>query len=266
MVEYLFICRECGNIQKDARQGTSGLKCNSCNSPMDWSNSFPPLNALDFIYTAELLLEQSKLCDKQALENQYKTLKEKAHYDIDKTLLDKYRNQYEAMLAKYPDNDDTVWMERLDRIEDEFCKLMDEDQAILIYSTLMCGKNRFRKPYIIIVASLIEQLFNDYVQAVIYNILPAHEARTFLNDYETAGIQTVIDAVNERFDGYLKLKMDTYCSGFYDKWASLRKLRNSIIHSNTEYVTKKKVSQIQKLIDESLTVFSQLKSEIYAND
>ena len=57
--------------------------------------------------------------------------------------------------------------------------------------------------------------------------------------------------------------MNMYSAGFYEKWAGLRGLRNGMIHSNNKYVSKIKVSQIKKLADESLIVFSHLKSNLY---
>ena len=50
MVKYEFICEKCGNIQKGKfDQRTTELVCNVCGNAMGWGNSFPPLNALDFI-------------------------------------------------------------------------------------------------------------------------------------------------------------------------------------------------------------------------
>ena len=63
----------------------------------------------------------------------------------------------------------------------------------------------------------------------------------------------------------LALKMNKYSNGFFDRWTSLRKLRNDIIHSNSTYVSKNKISKINKMVDESFLVFSNLKSEIYKN-
>jgi hypothetical protein len=264
-LEYVFICKECGNIQEyNEKKGTRELKCKVCNVSMDWENSFPPLNALDLINTSRDLLELSKKCDKENLENQYQVILKDEKYTIDKTTLDKYKNQYEKMLEKYPDNDDTLWLEISDNYEDELCKIMDSEQAIAIYSSLrIFNKNYYRKPYIIIVASLIEQLFNDYFKTIIINSLSEYGSKTFLEKYDTAGIQTAIDIVESFLNGSLRDKMDRYSKGFFDKWASLRILRNNVIHSNNKYITKIKISEINKLIDESLIVFSNLKSEIY---
>jgi hypothetical protein len=262
---YIFICNKCGNIQEyNEKQGTSELKCKVCNVSMDWKNSFPPLSALDFINTSRDLLELCKKCDKENLENQYHFIQKDEKYIIDKTTLDKYKNHYEKMLERYPDNDDTFWLKISDDYEEDLCKIMDSEQAITIYSALrVFNKNYYRKPYIIIVASLIEQLFSDYFRTVVSNRLLEHGSKIFIEKYDTAGIQSSIDIVESFLDESLHNKMDRYVKGFYDKWANLRILRNSIIHSNNKYITKIKVSQINKLIEESLIVFSNLKSEIY---
>jgi len=264
-LEYVFICKECGNIQKlIEKQGTREFKCKVCNVSMDWQNSFPPLNALDFINSSRDLFELSKKCDKENLENQYQSIQSDGKYTIDKTTLDKYENNFGKMLERYPDNDDTFWLKISDDYEEELCKIMDSEQAITIYSALrVFNKNYYRKPYIIIVASLIEQLFNDYFRTVIGNSLSGYGSKIFLEKYDTAGIQSALGIVESFLDENLRYKMDKYSKGFYDKWASLRTLRNSIIHSNNKYITKIKVLHINKLIDESLIIFSNLKSEIY---
>ncbi len=86
--------------------------------------------------------------------------------------------------------------------------------------------------------------------------------------------KTIIDKWINKYESWLEkypdeekldTKMNKYAKGFFDKWTSLRNLRNDIIHSNTTYVSKIKMSKINKMIDESFLVFANLKSEIYKN-
>jgi hypothetical protein len=162
-MSYHFICKNCGGIKEFNKElRTKNLKCDICHKSMGWENKFPSLSALDFINTAEKLLELSKKSDKENLDNRYNLI-DYDKYAIDKTTLDKYINQYEKHLEKYPDNDDTIWLERMDKFEDILCKDIGPELAIAIVSVLASfNKNYIRKPYIIIVASLIEQLFEDY--------------------------------------------------------------------------------------------------------
>ena len=265
MVKYDFICEKCGNIQKGKfNQRTTELVCNVCGNAMGWGNSFPPLNALDFIHSSTDLFEQSKNCDKNNLELQYQCIIKCGCWNGDKTELDKYNNAYERILEKYADNDDTFWLEIMDTFEEEICKDMAPEQAMAVLSAIkVFSKNYFRKPYIIIVASLIEQLFNDYFKALVSNELCEYGSKVFLHKYEITGIQSAVDIIESFLDGCLRDKMNMYSAGFYEKWAGLRGLRNGIIHSNNKYVSKIKVSQIKKLADESLIVFSHLKSNLY---
>ena len=263
MLKGVFICKKCGNIQ----EFDIGKECEVCHEIMNWENSFPPLNALDFVHSANELFEQSKRCDKENLNLQYQFLIKDRWCDIDKTLLDKYNNMYEKMLENYPDNDDATWIEIDDKFEDELCHIMYSEQATAIFSAIkVFNKNPFRKPYVIMVASLIEQLFNDYFETVVSRKLTGKGQKIFLDKYETVGIQSAIDIIDSFLDERLHHKMNRYSENFYDKWSELRRTRNSIIHSNNRYITKIKITKINKLIVDSLKVFSELKGEIYKMD
>ena len=49
-MESLFICKICGAINnKNTENETGVLLCNYCNTHLSWDNSYPPLNAQDFI-------------------------------------------------------------------------------------------------------------------------------------------------------------------------------------------------------------------------
>ena len=97
MLKGVFIFKKCGNIQEfDIEK-----ECEVCHEIMNWENSFPPLNALDFVHSTNELFEQSKRCDKENLNLQYQFLIKDRWCDIDKTLLDKYNNMYEKMLENY---------------------------------------------------------------------------------------------------------------------------------------------------------------------
>ena len=81
-----------------------------------------------------------------------------------------------------------------------------------------------------------------------------------MDKYDTVGIQSSIDIIESFLDESLSEKMNKYSEGFFDRWTSLRKLRNDIIHSNS---TKNKISKINNMIEESYLIFLNLKSEIY---
>ncbi len=55
MLKGVFICKKCGNIQ----EFDIGKECEVCHEIMNWENSFPPLNALDFVHSTNELFEQS---------------------------------------------------------------------------------------------------------------------------------------------------------------------------------------------------------------
>lgn len=263
-MDCVFICKKCGNIEEiDWSKGTENLMCTKCNNPMNWTNAFPNQAVIDFEPTVSSLFELSKKKDKENLDNQYKLIKQDIG-NINKTQVDKYINRCEKIIEKYADNDDTLWLKIDDELENELNKTMNENQSkIIMVATRICNQNPFRKAYIIMVASLIEQFFNDYFTELINTKLSSYGSKAFLNKYETAGIQSVIDITEAFLEESLKVKMDKYSKGFFDRWASLRSLRNSIIHSNNRYITKIRVSNVSKIVDESYTVFKYLKSDLY---
>ena len=193
----MLICKKCGKIQKFS----SGKACDACHELMTWENSFPPLGALDFLNSAKDLLEQSKKCDKENLNSQYELIIKEGKCNIDKTLLDKHNNQYQRLLEKYPDSDDTVWMEIDNKFEDELCNSMCSEQAISIISAIrVYSKNHFKKPYIIMVASFIEQLFNEWFRMIVSSKLTGKGQKIFLDKYETSGIQSAIEIIDAFLD------------------------------------------------------------------
>lgn len=272
----LFICRNCGNImyamiedvEKDSLSSVN--ECSICHNSLNWENQFPSLNAYDFINTARDLFDAAKKRDKENLEKQYNHISESTGKKIDKTLLGGFIREYENIREKYTDNDDCYWNKILDDF-DKFLyaerseKELDIDIFAVEAAVSTFRKNPFRKPFIIIVASLIEHMFNDYFSAVIEVILPPNGRKVFLAKYDYAGIQSALEIIDSFSDEKLRDKMDKHSRGFYDKWDTLRKLRNDIIHSNNKYITKNKVAQINKLIEESFLVFSKLKSELYSD-
>lgn len=264
-MNYRFICKKCGNIQEYDNKGTIGLKCKKCCNEIGWTNSFPPLTALNFENSAYLLLEQSKKQDKENLQLAYSFVKQEIEFDIDKTFIDKWINKYESWLEQYPDNNHIIWTERDDKFEDIICGELGQKLGLRIFSAISCNRNYNRKPYIIIVASLIEQLFNDYFRDVVTRRLSEYGRKKFWDKYDTVGIQSSIDIIESFLDESLSEKMNKCSKGFFDRWTSLRKLRNDIIHSNSTYVSKNKISKINNMIEESYLIFLNLKSEIYKN-
>ncbi len=258
----LFICKECGTINnKNTENGTRDLCCSSCNAHLSWRESFPPLYAQDFISIAHELFESIKDVDKANLNLQYLFLSHDG-YEIDLQKLDKYRSTYEKILEKYPDNDDTMWLQIIDQFEEQLSKELDINQCCAISSAMAIeSRNRFRKPYVIIVAAIIEQLFYDFFKELI--ILKESKMKVKMSN--TAGISTTIHFLKAELNIAIHNKMEQCSKGFYNRWANLRKLRNRIIHSNSIYVSRNTIIKLNKMIDESILVFGILKSQIYLN-
>lgn len=270
-MKLFIICSNCGNIFEYNDRVEDGfinhhVKC-TCNSKLSIYDHFPTLASQDFYCSARDLYEKSKQCDRDNLAGLYDVLIKYGLIAFDKTKLDSYLNRYEKIKEKYQDNDAS----NLQTIMNEFEKIYIKSEKVdiidhnIILSILSFNKNRFRKPFIIMTLSLIEQLFNDYFTQIIKTKLSSHGADNFLKTYETNGIQNCINILDSFLDEPLTIKMDRHYRGYYDKWDTYRKVRNEIIHSNKKYVSKIRVTEIYKFIDISVELFAKLKSEIYKN-
>lgn len=264
-MDYVFICKNCGNSQNiDWSKGTFGLKCDKCRHDLSWKDAFPPQTAISFSDTTNELYNLCKKRDKENKETQIEYLKTYG-LTIDKSVLDKYINQYEKHLEKFPYNNDGLWQGIDDQFEDELAKSLSVNEtAMMLVMVRNASKNGFRTAYVIMLASLIEQLFNNYFEELLELNLTEYGRIKFLEKYETAGIQSVIDISNSFLDESITDKMDRYSKGFSDRWKSLRELRNSIVHSNDKYISKVRLSKIKHLKDESYKVFLGLKKELYS--
>lgn len=257
-----FICKKCGNVQ-NIDEGTA---CKKCHMLMDWRNYFPTLNVLECLNSARILYDLTKKSDQEHLKDQHEFLNSVGKFDIDNTTLDKFNNQYEKYLIKDGDTSESVLVDACDKFEEFLCQSMPADKALTICTAIItCGKNYLRKPYVIMGASIIEQLFNHYFEILIREILPERGQQVFLDKYETTGIQSALSIIDSFSDEKLCERMERYSKGFYNKWTELRRLRNRIIHSNNCYISKIRTTQINSLVEESLKVFLELESEFYKN-
>ena len=263
-MEIKLICTSCGNIRPHTqKEKVNGLRCESCGTPFSWNDSFPPLTAHDMMRSVISLFKSAKENDKKNLSCAYDYLREE-DINLDKTLLDKYKNRYERMLEKYPYNDDAVWVNISDEFIDELSHEFGEYDATLIYAALRAHSwNEYRKPCLIMMASVMEQLFNDYFFTLVSNVLSPSGAEAFLKKYENAGIQSAIDIADSFLDDSLRNEMAKYSSSFFDKWETLRRLRNRIIHDNKIYISKNKLSDCLKITESGFDVFASIKADIY---
>ncbi|BCJ95697.1 hypothetical protein acsn021_32660 [Anaerocolumna cellulosilytica] len=269
-----FICNNCGNIidynSKDFDEILDDI-CNrvhtcTCGEVLTMDNSYPTLSAQDFIFSADLLFGKSKEIDKKIL-NEIHDIIQAENYVVDNTRLDKYLNKYEEIKERYPDNNKAYYL----TISDEFDSYLvkqenDYDMVDIISLNMLLSRNRFRKPYVIMALSIIEQLFNNYFTKLSESKLSPFGASTFIKAYDTSGIQSCLNIIDSLLNEELKNKMDNYLLGFYDRWATFRKIRNDIIHSNSKYISKITLKKVQKLLDDSIDVFANLKSELYKNN
>ncbi|MCB2300121.1 hypothetical protein [Clostridium tagluense] len=271
----IFICPSCGNMNNNYKRitnvvedSTSEKNLCSCGQEILMKHSYPLLQAVDLIITSEQLYE---ICNDTDKNNRATFLKFAGDDGINFSHqeLINYITINETIRSKYTDNDP----EKFSLIYDEF-----ENQIISKYKAgynkIDCFvvydrssfRNKFRKTFVIIVASVIEMLFNEFFDILILKKLGNEGGKIFLSRYDHTGVKECIDICNAFVDEPLKIKMDNIKEGFFDRWGTLRNERNSIIHSNNKYISRKRTNEIYKLIEESILIFSNFKSQVYSQN
>lgn len=262
----LVICEKCGKIYDYNKINIDELlkreiKC-ECEFVLSIENWYPKLQAQDFVLSANVLYEKAKECDKKNLESVYGVICNENIMHIDKSKLDAYVNKYEKIEEKYPNNNPDYFITIFDEFEDYLKTKEDIHITDIICSCIRVHCiNKFRKPFVIITMSLIEQLFNEYFIKVVENKFSSYGADNFLKIYETAGIHNCIKVLDSFFDEPLKDKMNKIEPGYFEKWDSYRKLRNDIIHSNSKFISKVKLADVNNFINTSIRVFAELTSQ-----
>lgn len=264
-MNYIYICPFCGNVNKYPENCKHQICL--CGNLMQIEHSYPNLQAVDSIRTVQYMFDACKNIDKNnrlAIQNFLKQPKVGVNI-LDEDLI-KYISLYEAVRSKYRDNfvDDFI------NIDDEFEKKMldkyNVDFSVIdsfIASSRLFLRNYFRKSFIIMLATSIELLFNDYFGSLVLSKLGNNGGEVFLSSYEYASIKDCIEVCSAFTDKPIDYIMNSLSLGFFDRWSTLRNERNSIIHSNNRYISSKRINDAYKLIEESILVFSNLKSLIY---
>ena len=264
------ICKNCGNISKFViNDFIKSKECVSCGAKLNWDNVFPNSNSTDFIKLSNLIHQRIKEMDRERKEIEYELLK-KQGYEIDKSEIDSYNNLYDSIAQKYPDNNDENRIYFYDEFEYSiYNKLKDGDMAtaisIAVDTSYHSHKNSFRKAYVIIVASTIEFMFNEYLNVLIKLSLSEHGRNEFIQRHKRSGVQALLEEINYFLEKPFSQITDDYSKGFYDRWNTFRNKRNDIIHSNERYITNLELTDFKKLLFEAIDVFSKMIGDLYKN-
>lgn len=257
-----FICSSCGNIGKKFDENMEIIEKCSCGKQLEVEELYPWFDAINFISTSRELYDNCKSIDKQNKSCVCNTLNQLYNIDITIDDLTNYIVIYESFLARYEDSNPQTHLMAEDEFEEYILKKYKYGIQVRELLTVY-WRNRMRKPFVIMVSSAIEMLFNDFFKLVIVNKLGKPGANIMLDKYKYSGIQECINICDAFINIPVKEQMEIIKPGFYDKWTTLRSDRNAIVHSNSKYITMHRANDINKLLSESEEVFSMLKSNIY---
>ena len=263
----IFLCNKCGNILNISKFDIihKTISCN-CGERITIENSYPGLQANDLIFSADSIYNQCIEQD-QKCKDKYKLWLRKTNVTIEKDKINVSIQIYDKIRENYKDNDRNENTIMFDELEKELQKQGFNDiQIDGISSALYVGmNNQMRKPFIIICASVIEILFNDFFNCLINCTFKDNGAKILKKQYSKIGVSQCIIIANGFLNNLLDSKVNSISKDFMSRWEKLRNFRNEIIHNNSTYITRQAVEDNFNLLNESIKVFSNLKSNILSN-
>lgn len=274
--KWFYICSKCNRlldkdveIQEDKRKdegidmAESPLylfKC-FCGNRIHASDAYPNNSARELLRTCDDIFYSAKDVDKNGIKL-IKQIYEMSGLNCDITTLDKYINIYEKIRERHVANDYMELINVMDEFEEVVKdKINLDDVDNFIAAVQMYDKNTYRKLFVITCASYLELVFHDYLKKVVESILPLEGAKRYFKDNDTIGIGKSLDSIDWFLDETFKQKCERISKGFYDRWRTMRELRNDIVHDNKKYISKDRLSKLRNLIDEGTTVFANLTIE-----
>lgn len=257
-----FICSNCGYIGKNFDKNMEIRDKCLCGKVIEVKEFYPGFDAINFISTSNELYNSCKSIDKKNKISICNSLNQLHNANITTSDVTTYITKYESILSKYQDSNPELHLKASDEFEDYILKKYKFGVQLQARISLY-WKNPMRKPFVIMVSSAIELLFNDFFKLLLEWKLGERGANIILDKYKYSGIQECINICDAFTNIPLKKQMENIKPGFFDSWETLRKDRNAIVHSNSKYITMNRANNINKLISESEEVFSKLKSNIY---
>lgn len=263
----IFLCSNCGNLLNIPKFDVihKTIYC-SCGERITVENSYPGLQANDLISSSYSIYNQYKKQDQNCKKN-FKLWLRKINMTIEKNKIDVSVQIYDKIREKYKDNDRNENTIIFDELKTELSKQGFNDiQIDGISSALYVSiNNQMRKPFIIMCASAIEILFNDFFKCLIDCLFKVNGAKLLKQQYSKNNISQCIKIANGFLNDLLDNKTNSISKDFMNKWENLRHFRNEIIHNNSIYITNKTIEDNFQLLNESIKVFSNLKSNILSD-
>ena len=269
MTKNAYLCKQCGNITYIEDIGFEIIyntyTC-KCNKRITVEDSYPNLQARDLIFSAEEIYENSIKKDQTNKDN-FTFLLKKDNLNLDELEINSIITLYEENKFNYLDNNQDSYLPSFNNLDN---KLFKKGYNVVQIDTLISAlavsmRNKMRKPFIVMASSAIEMLFNDYFNELINHILEENGAKIIKKQFNKDSISKCITIANGLLNGNFFDKANNISHDFTKKWDTLREYRNKIVHNNELFITENIVKDTMNLLNESIKVFLNLKSELYKN-
>ena len=251
-----YVCQRCSFIRDISSKSE---KCPSCGLSNDFG-IYPVLSAVDILYSLYEIVNIATLKQKNILKKIQNNLKlelgkEFEFNKIENVLID---------FCKVQNSSGEVDFDKLkERIKNKLF-LEDEDDSDKAFNVFLTGDNRNRlyKSIVILSATLLEIIFKDYMEKVLTKRTSKVIAPKIMESLKHKSIEEHFNQITPFLLNDLKHELKEVESGFYDKWDTLRKQRNKLIHKNGLDISSKRAIEIFDIAKKSVSVFMVLNNKL----
>ncbi|MNW39549.1 hypothetical protein D3C74_166390 [compost metagenome] len=260
------VCPRCHFIFKHSTYPVACTNCGLVGSGFVTFGFYPNIEAVDILYSVFELRKHAKSKQNEIIKKIVFKLKEAFNRDYDFSKVDALLGDFIDIMND-PKNLEEDSQRRINAIKVRL-NLENEEQSEQAYSIVGSGDNinRLNKSIVILCASLIEIMFKEYMFKLIEHRTTKFTAQKLADMLKHHTVEGYLSQIDVFFEKGFKTEMNAFQSGFYDKWASLRKNeRNKLIHKNSIHISFKKVEEVIALAKESIDLFSNLSNSLISN-
>jgi len=236
------------------------LQCSSCGCSGSINfGIYPVLSAVDILYALYETVHIATLKQRNIIKKIQINLKSELHQEFE---IDKIKEILITFCKMKESSYDEVGFD-FDKVRGRIKTILaleDEDDLSNAFGICSSGnnQNRLYKSIVILSATFIEIIFKDYMEKVLITRTNSITASKIMESISNKSIEEHIKLLDPFLSRSLKDDLDEVELGYYEKWQTLRRQRNKLIHKNTIDISSKRAEEIFGIAKKSVLVFMKL--------
>lgn len=221
---------------------------------------YPVLTAIDILYSLHEIDTIAKAKQKSIINN----IQNKLNLALNKEFEFNKIKQILIDFCNIMNSSEGMYFDKLRNIVSRTLALSDEDYLDKAYYIFITGDNynRLYKSMVFLSATLIEIIFKDYMNKLLIKKINSFTSNKIMNSLAYKSLEDHINLINTFLINDLKYEIEKIEPGYFDKWETLRKDRNKLIHKNEIHISSQRADDIFKIAKKSVLIFMELSNRL----